>query len=176
MQNSYNIQIADTNGTRVTWAPAALITGDKVSFHRCRFRGIQDTLGDSQGRHYFQNCYISGVIDFIWGHGQSVYKVKQTTYYSKLNRRFHLNVHSCTLSHNPPADRTTELPRGDRSLLDWPGRLYHSARPRKRRRPERICVHKRPGDRRRPHVSRESMAAVLESPILRNGHDWRRQA
>ncbi|KAI6684581.1 hypothetical protein NL676_030494 [Syzygium grande] len=73
-KNSYNIQIADTNGTRVTWAPAALITGDKVSFHRCGFRGIQDTLGDSQGRHYFQNCYISGVIDFIWGRGQSVYK------------------------------------------------------------------------------------------------------
>ncbi|XP_019056772.1 PREDICTED: putative pectinesterase 10 [Tarenaya hassleriana] len=36
--------------------------------------GLQDTLWDASGRHYFRNCYISGCIDFIWGYGQSIYE------------------------------------------------------------------------------------------------------
>ncbi|KAK3441510.1 hypothetical protein EUGRSUZ_L00257 [Eucalyptus grandis] len=74
VQNSYSAAISNIHNTSLTWAPAALLVADKVSFHRCGFHGIQDTLGDAQGRHYFEKCYISGAIDFIWGHGQSVYK------------------------------------------------------------------------------------------------------
>jgi hypothetical protein len=59
----------------ITWAPAFYIQGDKVSFYRCGFIGIQDTLTDWQGRHYFESCYIEGAIDFIWGGGQSIYQV-----------------------------------------------------------------------------------------------------
>ncbi|XP_039162877.1 probable pectinesterase 55 [Eucalyptus grandis] len=73
-KNSYSAAISNIHNTSLTWAPAALLVADKVSFHRCGFHGIQDTLGDAQGRHYFEKCYISGAIDFIWGHGQSVYK------------------------------------------------------------------------------------------------------
>lgn len=58
----------------MTWAPAANIAADKASFYRCGFVGLQDTLSDSQGRHYFESCYIEGAIDFIWGNGQSFYK------------------------------------------------------------------------------------------------------
>ncbi|KAK3441532.1 hypothetical protein EUGRSUZ_B01686 [Eucalyptus grandis] len=78
--NNQWIHILIKRGTyRLTWAPAALLVADKVSFHRCGFHGIQDTLGDAQGRHYFEKCYISGAIDFIWGHGQSVYKTTAST-------------------------------------------------------------------------------------------------
>ncbi|KAK9692155.1 hypothetical protein RND81_09G244400 [Saponaria officinalis] len=59
---------------RITQAPATLIYGDKVSFYGCGFVGVQDTLTDFVGRHYFQGCYVQGYIDFIWGYGQSIYK------------------------------------------------------------------------------------------------------
>ncbi|KAK8543039.1 hypothetical protein V6N12_015609 [Hibiscus sabdariffa] len=40
-------------GKLSTWAPAALINADKASFYRCGFVSVQDTLTDSEGRHYF---------------------------------------------------------------------------------------------------------------------------
>ncbi|KAK6915680.1 Pectinesterase, catalytic [Dillenia turbinata] len=58
----------------ITWAPAATIKGDKVSFLDCAFIGFQDTLTDFQGRHFFRHCFIEGAIDFIWGFAQSVYE------------------------------------------------------------------------------------------------------
>lgn len=61
--------------TNVTWAPAALIQGDKAAFYRCSFLSLQDTLTDWKGRHLFDTCYIEGAIDFIWGGGQSIYQV-----------------------------------------------------------------------------------------------------
>ncbi|MCL7022414.1 hypothetical protein MKW94_021234 [Papaver nudicaule] len=54
-------------------AVAATIFGDKSSFEDCGFIGVQDTLADALGRHYFYNCYIEGAYDFIWGNGQSIY-------------------------------------------------------------------------------------------------------
>jgi len=55
-------------------AVAALLAGDMSAFYGCGFYGAQDTLFDYQGKHYFQECYIEGSIDFIFGHGQSTYK------------------------------------------------------------------------------------------------------
>lgn len=55
-------------------AVAALLAGDMAAFYECGFHGVQDTLFDYQGRHYFKTCYIEGSIDFIFGHGQSTYK------------------------------------------------------------------------------------------------------
>ncbi|OWM74920.1 hypothetical protein CDL15_Pgr021271 [Punica granatum] len=55
-------------------APAILIWGDKAAFYGCRFYGVQDTLSDLTGRHFFQSCYIEGAVDFIWGYGQSLYE------------------------------------------------------------------------------------------------------
>ncbi|XP_072996791.1 probable pectinesterase 29 [Typha latifolia] len=55
-------------------ALAALIGGDKCSFHGCGFHGYQDTLCDYRGRHLFSNCWIEGAVDFIFGFGQSIYE------------------------------------------------------------------------------------------------------
>ncbi|GMY13946.1 probable pectinesterase 29 [Fagus crenata] len=80
-QNSYNRASALTSYNRrmavedsITWALAARIYGDKSAFLECGFLGFQDTLWDARGRHYFNNTYIEGGIDFIWGNGQSVYE------------------------------------------------------------------------------------------------------
>ncbi|KAK8949629.1 putative pectinesterase 29 [Platanthera zijinensis] len=51
-----------------------LVSGDKTSFYSCSFVGLQDTLCDLQGRHYFKDCEIMGVVDFIFGFGQSIYE------------------------------------------------------------------------------------------------------
>ncbi|KAI4389284.1 hypothetical protein MLD38_001525 [Melastoma candidum] len=55
-------------------APAVYVGPDKMSFELCSFIGLQDTLSGTLGRHYFNSCYIEGVVDFIWGFGQSVYQ------------------------------------------------------------------------------------------------------
>ncbi|KAL0552403.1 hypothetical protein IC582_011512 [Cucumis melo] len=78
-ENSFNLEEAPElfvcdDGTYITQAIAARIYGDKSAFFNCGFKGYQDTLWDVQGRHFFQNCYIEGAIDFIFGSGQSVYK------------------------------------------------------------------------------------------------------
>ena len=65
--------------TTTTWAPAALLYADKASFYNCGFVGIQDTLTDLVGRHFFDNCYFEGAIDFIWSNGQSLYQVRINT-------------------------------------------------------------------------------------------------
>jgi len=58
---------------------AAFIGGDKSAFYSVGFAGIQDTLWDSDGRHYFHRCTIQGAVDFILGSGQSIYQVTFST-------------------------------------------------------------------------------------------------
>ncbi|KAK4388005.1 putative pectinesterase 29 [Sesamum angolense] len=70
--NSYNSPRKSNNPMRP--AVAAMIQGDKSAFHRCGFFGLQDTLWDEQGRHYFRRCSIQGAVDFIFGAGQSIYE------------------------------------------------------------------------------------------------------
>ncbi|XP_039165553.1 probable pectinesterase 55 [Eucalyptus grandis] len=63
--------------TRNTLGPpavAARVSGDMTVFHRCEFYGLQDTLWDNQGRHYFKRCTVQGAVDFIFGGGQSIYE------------------------------------------------------------------------------------------------------
>jgi pectinesterase len=43
--------------------------GDRIVFLHCRFIGWQDTLRVETGRSYFQDCYIAGRTDFIYGSG-----------------------------------------------------------------------------------------------------------
>lgn len=69
MQNPYR-----SPGT-ILKGVAARISGDKSAFYQCAFVGLQDTLWDDGGRHYFRNCAIAGGIDFIFGAGQSHYEV-----------------------------------------------------------------------------------------------------
>lgn len=55
-------------------AAAAMIIGDQAKFCRCGFFGVQDTLWDFQGRHYYKLCTIQGAVDFIFGAGQSIFE------------------------------------------------------------------------------------------------------
>ncbi|KAK7308634.1 hypothetical protein VNO77_42253 [Canavalia gladiata] len=70
-RNSYN---SPKNGNPVVPAAAALISGDKYYFLNVGFYGIQDTLWDDQGKHYYQDCTIEGAIDFIFGSAQSLFE------------------------------------------------------------------------------------------------------
>ncbi|KAJ7950625.1 Pectinesterase [Quillaja saponaria] len=70
-RNSYNNPI--NNNPRVA-AVAAMITGDKSYFYRVGFFGLQDTLWDDQGRHYYKLCTIQGAVDFIFGTAQTIFE------------------------------------------------------------------------------------------------------
>lgn len=48
-------------------AQACSVLADRVIFRRCRIVGWQDTIRLETGRHYFERCYISGHVDFIYG-------------------------------------------------------------------------------------------------------------
>ncbi|KAA3487157.1 Pectinesterase, catalytic [Gossypium australe] len=58
----------------VLQAVAARILGDRSAFFECGFLGLQDTLWDASGRHYFAKSHIEGAADFIFdtqGRGSS---------------------------------------------------------------------------------------------------------
>ncbi|XP_054800462.1 probable pectinesterase 53 [Prosopis cineraria] len=55
-------------------AVAVRVSGTKVAFYNCSFYGDQDTLYDHRGLHYFNNCFIQGSVDFIFGSGRSLYE------------------------------------------------------------------------------------------------------
>ena len=48
-------------------ALAIRVDGDRAAFRNCRFLGWQDTILLNRGRQYFENCYIAGHVDFIFG-------------------------------------------------------------------------------------------------------------
>ncbi|RWR76429.1 putative pectinesterase 29 [Cinnamomum micranthum f. kanehirae] len=70
-ENTYNYK---NTRTEIKKAVAALIAGDKSAFYHCGFYGVQDTLWDCSGRHFFYDCRIQGAVDFIFGAGQSLYE------------------------------------------------------------------------------------------------------
>lgn len=54
---------------KVGQAVALHIDADKVVIRNCGVKGFQDTVftGDPEGREYFDNCWIEGTVDFIFG-------------------------------------------------------------------------------------------------------------
>lgn len=54
-------------------ALALRVDGDRVAFRRCRFLGWQDTILSNRGRHYFEDCLITGAVDFIFGGGTAFF-------------------------------------------------------------------------------------------------------
>lgn len=48
-------------------ALAIRVDGDRATFRNCRFLGYQDTILLNRGRQYFEDCYIEGAVDFIFG-------------------------------------------------------------------------------------------------------------
>lgn len=69
-----NLTFENTAG-RVGQAVACFVGGDRVIFRNCRFLGNQDTLYNfgKHCRQYFENCYIEGTVDFIFGSSTAVF-------------------------------------------------------------------------------------------------------
>lgn len=69
-----NLTFENTAG-RVGQAVACFVSGDKVIFRNCHFLGNQDTLYNfgKHCRQYFENCYIEGTVDFIFGSSTAVF-------------------------------------------------------------------------------------------------------
>lgn len=57
-------------------AVAVWVAGDHAHFKNCRFLGFQDTLYTyGYGSHqFYENCYIEGTIDFIFGSSTALFK------------------------------------------------------------------------------------------------------
>jgi pectinesterase len=55
-------------------ALAIRLDGDRLVFRNCRFHGWQDTIFANRGRQYFENCYIDGHVDFIFGGATSFFE------------------------------------------------------------------------------------------------------
>lgn len=63
-----NISFENLSGVNAGQAVACLTGGDRMFFRNCRFLGFQDTLfAWGLGRQYYEDCYIEGAVDFIFG-------------------------------------------------------------------------------------------------------------
>ena len=61
-----NLTIENTAGP-VGQALALRVDGDRIVFRNCSFLGWQDTIFLNRGRHYFEEAFIAGHVDFIFG-------------------------------------------------------------------------------------------------------------
>lgn len=70
-----NITFANDAG-RVGQAVAVMVSGDMVAFYGCAFLGNQDTLytWDPRSRQYYEDCYIEGTVDFIFGFSTAYFR------------------------------------------------------------------------------------------------------
>lgn len=59
----------ENSAAQLGQAVALHVEGDRIVFRNCRFLGNQDTIytGRENARQYFENCYIEGTTDFIFG-------------------------------------------------------------------------------------------------------------
>ena len=61
-------------GTLYGQAVAVDASGDRLVFKNCSFLGYQDTLFTGGiGRQYYENCFIKGDVDFIFGSATAVF-------------------------------------------------------------------------------------------------------
>lgn len=69
-----HITFENTSGP-VGQAVACFVSGDRAYFKNCRFIGFQDTLYTyGKGcRQYYEDCYIEGTVDFIFGWSTAVF-------------------------------------------------------------------------------------------------------
>lgn len=107
-------------------AVALHIEGDRVVVRNCRLLGHQDTLyaGRDGARQYFENCYIEGTTDFIfgpattWFEGCTIY-CKKNSYITAANTpqniKYGYIFNNCTVT---VADSVTEM------YLGRPWRAY----------------------------------------------------
>lgn len=91
-----NITFENSSGP-VGQAVALHIDADKATFKNCKFLGNQDTIyhGGEYSRQLFENCYIEGTTDFIFGPATAVFK----------NCTIHCKSDSYITAPNTPKDK-----------------------------------------------------------------------
>ena len=69
-----NITFENSAGP-VGQAVACFVSADRAFFKNCRFLGYQDTLYTygKHSRQYYEDCYIEGTVDFIFGWSVAVF-------------------------------------------------------------------------------------------------------
>jgi pectinesterase len=106
----------ENNAAQLGQAVALHTEGDKLIFIGCRFLGNQDTIytGLKGTRLYFQNCYIEGTTDFIFGPSTALFEdctinSKRNSYVTAASTPQDIEVgyvfKHCTLTANPDVDK-----------------------------------------------------------------------
>ena len=62
-----NLTIRNDSGPGTGQAVAAFVDAGQAVFRRVRLLGDQDTLYTGQGKQYYNDCYIEGDVDYIFG-------------------------------------------------------------------------------------------------------------
>ncbi len=95
-----DITFANDAGFTAGQAVAIRVEGNRCAFRNCRFIGNQDVLflSGSGVKHYFENCYIEGTTDFIFG--------AATAFFNRCH------IHSKKNSHVTAASTNSIIPYG----------------------------------------------------------------
>lgn len=97
--SAYNLTFQNTAGA-VGQAVAMNVTGDRAIFDNCQFLGWQDTLYAHTGRQYYENSYITGRVDYVFGDATAVF---QNTEFYNVNS----NGGTVTAQNRSSASETT---------------------------------------------------------------------
>ncbi len=95
-----NISFDNDAGFTAGQAVALRVEGTRASFFNCRMTGNQDVLflSGSGVKHYFEDCYIEGTTDFIFGAATAVFQ--------------NCHMHSKKNSHVTAASTNSIIPFG----------------------------------------------------------------
>lgn len=95
-----NITFENNAGFTAGQAVALRVEGNRVAFFNCKMMGNQDVLFLSGNgvKHYFENCYIEGTTDFIFGAATAVFE--------------NCHLHSKKNSHVTAASTNSIIPYG----------------------------------------------------------------
>jgi len=92
---------------------AAFVGADMVAFYHCGFYSTHNTLFDYKGRHYYDNCYIQGSIDFIFGRARSIFHSCEIFVIADMR----VNILGSITAHNRESD-------DDSGLVFVKGKVY----------------------------------------------------
>ena len=62
-----NITFENSAGQKAGQAVALYVDADRATFRKCRIVGWQDTLYANGGRQFYEDCFIAGSVDYIFG-------------------------------------------------------------------------------------------------------------